>query len=356
MNRNVSAQISYDRLNKGVDVRDPSTANFLIDSTDRFNYNQTTVYPGLADVSGNTSANFLINKLGQNLFTGFFTRFATTEVELAWNLPNVSPLYSNGNMTPSYSADENLGNNTTGLVMQLVGGGTVYVNGITIARGNYTVAQALAALVTALNTAVSGLSGSPVFSISASTVNFGKQRLSVTGGYNFNFFRRVPMANLPNQGVTYLNLAQALGFLVYDTQATATTALTGGFNYNFASNPNLNLFNYIDIGSPQMASQQKVKDGSTSSFDSNDTIYRWVFANDETSPVTYDTLGYPIVQGYLPFNSRRYLAFPKQIRWDPSSPLSQLQFQITTDKSQTLTYKAGLDSCEFRMLILISEV
>jgi hypothetical protein len=338
-----------------VDTRDPSAANFLIDSTDRLGYNNTTVYPNLADLSGNTSANFLINKPGQNLFTGFFTRFAASEIELAWNLPNVSPLYASGSVTPSYANDENLGNNTTGLV--ITSGGTNYIYGITIARGNYTVAEALAATVTALNTAVSALAGPPVFSIAASTVNVGKQRLSVTGGYKFNFFRRVPMADLPNEGVTYLNLAQALGFLVYDNQADATSALsTPGFSFNFASNPNLNLFNYIDIGSPQLASQQKVKDGSTSNFDSNDTIYRWVFANDEATPVSYDTLGYPILQGYRPFNSRRYLAFPKQIRWDPTTPLSQLQFTITNDKSQTLTYKAGLDSCEFRMLMLVSEV
>jgi hypothetical protein len=355
MNRDIPVQVAYDRTNKGVDTRNPSAANFLIDSTDRVGYNNTTVYPNLADAGGNTSANFLINKPGQNLFTGFFTRFAASEIELAWNLPNVSPLYSNGTMIPSDVNDENLGNNTTGLV--ITSGGTVYVYGININRGNYTVAEALAATVTSLNTAVSGLSGPPVFSIAASTVNVGKQRLSVTGGYTFNFFRRVPMADLPNDNVTYLNLAQALGFLVYDNQAAATAALTApGFNYNFAGNPNLNLFNYIDIGSSQLASQQKVKDGSTSSFDSIDTIYRWVFANDEATPVAYDTLGYPILQGYKPFNSRRYLAFPKQIRWDPLVPLSQLRFQITTDKSQLLNYRTGLDSCEFRMLMLVSEV
>ena len=43
MNRNIPVQVAYDRTNKGVDVREASTANFLIDSEDRSNYNATTI-------------------------------------------------------------------------------------------------------------------------------------------------------------------------------------------------------------------------------------------------------------------------------------------------------------------------
>ena len=43
MNRDIPVQVAYDRTNKGVDVRNSSTANFLIDSADRQNYNASTV-------------------------------------------------------------------------------------------------------------------------------------------------------------------------------------------------------------------------------------------------------------------------------------------------------------------------
>ena len=115
-------------------------------------------------------------------------------------------------------------------------------------------------------------------------------------------------------------------------------------------------YNYIDITSSQLASQQKVKDATTSNFDAIDVIYRWNFLNDETYPVAYDTLGYPILPGYKPFNSRRYLSFPKQVRWDPLIPVGNLNFQIYTSQQTILQYKNLLEDVEFKILMLISEV
>ena len=69
---------SHDR---GTTIREPSTANFLIDSYDR----PTT----------QTASNFTIAKKN-SLFNGFFTRFGVAEVVLDWGIPNISlELYAN---------------------------------------------------------------------------------------------------------------------------------------------------------------------------------------------------------------------------------------------------------------------
>jgi len=340
MNRNVSAQISYDRLAKGVDIRDASTANFLIDSTDRQDYNNQTVYiPGVSPTI--FSSDFLINKSAQNLVTGFFTRFALTEIELAWNIQNVS---------------STIGNNSCNvIIVQASPAATYILTSVTIANGNYNVAEGLTALTAQLNirAAAAGITGgASLFTLSASTVAFGKQILTCSAGFTFNFYRTDPATNSPN-GVPNLDLAQSLGFLVYNTQPTSAQTT---FSYNIAYNPNLLAYEYIDICCSQIASQQKLKDATTSSYDTNDVIYRFNFSSDASYPATFDALGYPILPGYKPFNIRRYLAFPKQIRWDPLLPLGQMQIQVYTDKQQILKYRYLAESVEFKMLMLISEV
>jgi hypothetical protein len=353
MNRNVSAQISYDRLNKGVDIRESSSANFLIDSMDRESYNRSVVaIPGVTTPES-SSSDFVINKPQQSLVTGFFTRFAMTEIELSYNMPNVSQLYLDGSIfKASPGTNVNYGNNVTSLVMNNAGTLTVFDN-VTIPSGNYTVAQALDRLIIALNAATAALVPAPTFALVDSTTFRGKKVVTVLAPYTYALFRNSPQ---PNFGIvggpTFLNLSQALGLLTYNTQPAAAQCVS----FNVAANPNLLLFSYLDICSSQLASQQKLKDATTSTFDSNDVIYRWVFSNDEANPVTYDTAGYPIVQGYLPFSSRRYINFPKQIRWDPLIPLGQIRIQIYTDKNVILRQRTFIGSVEFKMLMLISEV
>ena len=355
MNRNVSAQISYDRLNKGVDIRESSTANFLIDSQDRESYNASLAATPGVPIPVSSSADFLINKPSQSLVTGFFTRFAMTEIELAYNMPNVSPLYLDGSVfkTPPVPAAEiNYGNNVTSVVVAL-GGILNFFPDVTIPAGNYTVAEALDRFVVALNLATNALLPN-LFTLIDSTTFRGKKVLGTTNAaYTYGLYRNAPQPNIGViGGPTFLNLSQSLGLFTFNTFPAAAQCV----QFNVAANANLLLFNYIDICSSQLASQQKLKDATTSTFDSNDVIYRWVFANDESQPVTYDAYGYPIIQGYRQFNSRRFIQFPKQIRWDPLIPLGQIRIQIYTDKNVLLKTRPLLQSVEFKMLMLISEV
>jgi hypothetical protein len=200
-----------------------------------------------------------------------------------------------------------------------------------------------------MNTAV----GSAVFSITDSTLFRGAKAITGSTAYFFLSNADPTLANLPNQ----------LGL----PTRTLAAGFTPATSYNVVA-PDLRPYNYLDFTSPQLAAQQDVKDTATSPT-TPDSIYRWVFAN--TTPNSYDSYGYPILQSYQPFVERRYLAFPKQIRWDPLSPLGQVQFQVQDSTGQILDYgyqdRNSITTpnsatnpfgqrYEFQMLMLVSEV
>jgi len=339
MNRDIPVQVSYDRTNKGVDIRNSSTANFLIDSEDRTGFNATTVVSASSFTTG-TSADFTITKLGQNLISGFFTRLAMTEIEIEWNVQNVRA------STPDLS-----GNNETGVSIRNTGTGAIINYPVAIFPGNYNVKEALDALLVNLNGSTPN-TFTLVPSQGTSLGVYGKQAIQISGAFTFAFYRQTA---LPDTGPVISNLTQSLGFPVFPLSDLPLAA--GLFRTAWtAYKPNLLLYNYIDITSPQLASQQKVKDATTSNFDAIDVIYRWVFANDEADPTALDAYGYPILQGYYPFKSRRYLGFPKQVRWDPLLPIGNLRFQTYTDKEEILRYSGLSEAFEFKMLFLVSEV
>jgi hypothetical protein len=333
MNRNIPVQVAYDRTNKGVDIREPSTAFFLIDSADRTDFNKSfVVVPGSSDATL-ASADFQITKPGQNLITGFFTRMAMTEIELTWSIYNISA---------------SAGNNSAVVRVKPTGLPAVPYN-ITIPEGNYTVKTALDAFVVALNAEMVSAGVGAVFSI----VDSGTRKaIEVTAGYGFVFYTSEATPTSPAPLVR--TLSQALGMLTYDSLVSPGVVIY--LRRVVASDPNLVPYDYIDITCPQLASQQKVKDATTSAFDAIDVVYRWVFANDDANPTTYDSYGYPIVQGYLPFKSRRLLPFPKHIRWDPLLPVGNLDFQTYTDQEKLLKFSSRFERFEFKIQMLLSEV
>lgn len=337
MNRDIPVQVAYDRTNKGVDIRNASTANFLIDSADRSQYNESTVLSLLRPLPGVTSANFQITKPGQNLITGFFTRLAMSEIVLNWNVYNVSAT---------------VGNNSTIFSLRN-SGGTVIDYPVTLRRGNYTVKEALDALAIQMGL-VTGLVFTIVDSVAVAGEPSGRKAIQAPAGFTFAFVRSTPVPASPAPYTP--DLAQSLGFIVYDGGSLPLPLATDFRAAWVAYKPSLLPYEYIDITSSQISSQQKVKDATTSPFDAIDVIYRWNFVSDESYPVEYDTYGYPILPGYKPFSAKRTLSFPKQIRWDPLLPIGNLSFQTYTDKETLLQYDELEEDYEFKMLMLISEV
>jgi hypothetical protein len=342
MNRNIAVQVAYDRTNKGVDVRNSSTANFMIDSQDRSNYNESTVLSTQVPPPVTTAANFQIAKPGQNLVSGFFTRLAMTEIVMNWDIQNIR----------ATTADLS-GNNFTNISVRTTSNGAISNFPLSITKGNYTVETALDALLVEINTATA-LTFTMVDSSTIVGEAVGKRAIVAPAGKKFAFYRTTPLPPSPAPFVP--NLAQSLGFIVYDLDSFVAGLVAGNYEDAWvAYKPNLLAYNYIDITSSQIASQQKVKDSTTSTFDAIDVIYRWVFAYDDAS-APLDGYGYPIIQGYLPFTSRRYLSFPKQVRWDPLLPIGNLTFQTYTDKEVIMEYNELEETFEFKMLMLISEV
>jgi hypothetical protein len=285
MNRSVSAQISYDRLNKGVDIRNPSTAAFLIDSADA--------------PPSQSAAQFTITPPGQNLLSGFFTRFAVTEIVLNWGICNISPQTGLNTVTFNYN-------------------GIVYT--ATLQTGFYNVQTALDALVLAMNAAVPG---NP-FTVADSQAFIGVKR--IIAAISFYFINTTTANQLPN----------ALGFPTYGAPGGLAVPPSAANSAECVA-PNLQPYSYLDFTSAQLAAHQDVKDSGTQQ-STPDSFYRWVFSDSDGSTTTYDNYGYPILQGYKQFQQRRYLSFPKQIRWDPLSPIGQIQFNVVTNDGELLEY------------------
>ena len=302
--------------NQASAIRFPSTANLLIDSQDRNNVNTTP------------STDFSISKQ-ENLLSGYFTRFGVNEIVLNYFIPNISPTY---------------GSNTFSLT----------VNGVTqvivIQPGNYTVSSLLQYILDDLNFGSNQLP--PNYALNLFP-NFVFQLDGTPGNYYlFCFDYTIPAAPvLQNYTINTTILANLL-------RLPQNIPYTGFKLINPYLIPNQ--LRYLDFVCTNLTYQQGLKDGTTSNF-TRDVLYRWNFGYSEQGLL--DDLGYPIHQGYIPFVSRRYLNFPKQIKWDTQQPIGQISLQVykadgtilqvSPDNTQaTLLALGGL---EYSLGLLVSE-
>lgn len=275
-------------VEKGTTIRQPSTANLMVDSADR-------------DETRNPSAwEFQITK-NQSLFNGFFSRIGATEVVMEWNEPNVR---------------YDLSNNWVKATM----GGTDYV--VTIPDGSYTIARALKYIASAFQD-ISGASG---YGCATGTLQQG-------GFSGLLFLRTAPPANTP----MFLRtgpLVNALDFQTFKTNVAGNLApLDISGNFFPAINPDLRLYRYIDITSEDLTYAQDLKDNSTQPYN-RDVLVRWYM--DDDVPEQLDEFGFPIYMGYIPFRRRRLYNPPKQIKWDADLPVGNLRFACYDNEGQLL--------------------
>jgi hypothetical protein len=283
---------------RGVPIREPSTANLLIDSIDRTEETNTLTY---------SSANFNITKK-QSILNGFFTRLAVTEVVLDWCIPNVSEAaFGNGTLEYNYL-------------------GTDYVSP-PLPPGNYTVDRLLGDLTAVLNAQAVSLGLPLTWSVTGDVPTNGYASLNIAGG-SVSFGDN----NLSSQLSLVVNVVSNL----FAIRCPAILPLT-----------------YLDFVCDQLTYNQDLKD-ETTNFVARNTLYRWVFAWDVPPPV--DALGYPIYQGYQPFRVRRYLAFPKQVRWEPNQPIGQLSFQVIGSDGEVVPVLLSQGDMEWNMCLQVSEV
>ncbi len=252
---------------KGVTIRQPSTANLMLDARDGV-------------IQGGTPSNFTINK-AESILNGFFTRIGVTEHVMEWREPNVSAALRNN------------------VVIYDVSGSPSQT--LTIPDSFLTVEAALKAIVAFAND-VSGSVGGVTLSVSGA---LGLASISASGGALIRMTGAIP---------TLLGFASI---------AYANQIFVDGFGPG-----DLRPYRYLDFVSANLTYNQDLKDSSTSVV-TRDVLTRWYFAYDQ--PPSLDAFGFPILMGYTPFVLRRIFNPPKQIKWSANQPVGQLAFQIYPD-------------------------
>jgi len=297
------AQVNPMSDDRVVVIRQPSTANLMIDSADR----DYTTYPYPAD--------FTIQK-NYSILNGFFTRIGVTEVSLDWAVPNITDLAGNRTFTVT------------------VTGAPANPYTVTLPQGTYTIAQVLDTLVALLNAA----QATGTFSI-----------VSATGGFP-------ALACTVTYIITETVLSDCLGF-------TSAGAASLSKKTNELAPAQILTYSYIDFICPQLTYAQKLKDTTTGDNPQN-VLCRWYMAWD--NPPQNDKYGFPILMGYQIFNCRRVFSPPKQIRWEPNLPIGNLSFEvwgaIQGAANVDLNYYQQLNSIpaqtdfDFCMTLQVSEV
>ena len=271
--------------NPSTQIRVPATANLMIDSADRI-YDLSGTVPVYTRYP--TPFDFQIDR-PQALLNGFFTRIATSEVALEWNIPNISPQLSNNNLQFQVDASTFTA---------------------TFPQGFYTVQEVLQALPVYMN----NVAGGAAFSTVATTVFEGSERALI---------------NL-NQSTFTISPSK-----LADTLFTQTDQLQNTSNKPYFQAIDLRPLRYIDFVSEDLTYNQSLKDSSTAKYP-RDVLNRWYF--DWDTPPILDGFGYPILMGYTPFYTRRLYNPPKQIKWEPNMPLGNNRFQLYDNNGQLMTY------------------
>lgn len=257
--------VDYVPSEKAMPIRMPSTANLMIDSQDR-------IKPTFVE-----AGNFRITK-NQAILNGFFTRIATTEVVVEWQIPNITSVYGN----ESFEVDVS---------------GTSYF--AELPDGFYTVAQALDTIVALLN-------------IDQNTYTF-----SVVNTGPFPVIKCDLSGADQDYTILELPLSNQLGF---------EQDVSGNFFVPGRAGPvDLRWWRYIDFVSQELTYTQDVKDGATNENEKN-VLCRFYLTYD--TPPQNDKYGFPILFGYQAAPLRRIYTPPKQIKWEPNLPVGNLSFQV----------------------------
>jgi len=273
---------------KAITFRPSSTANLFVDSSDRL------------DLSGNnptnsTPFNFQISRVN-SIMNGFFTRIGVTELQLNWDVPNISSDASSNLiiLDVSGSAQQNIRFSN-----QFVNTAAAFYDGLVKAVNDLSGVTNFFLTTTGAGTGTP-ITITPVGNYDLSFKIQGNQR---GGGTNGGFFR--------------------FRYTVLAKQAEIVT--TNYTRYVQPTNPDFRLFRYIDFVCPQLIANQRLKDATTN-LNVEPVLQRWYFADEFTDEL--DKYNFPILQGYTPFCVRRAFNPPKQIRYESNIPIGNLSFQI----------------------------
>ena len=307
---------------RGTPIRQPATANLMIDSDDRSLY---------LPIPGATPFDFQITR-PQGTLNGFFTRIGTTEVVLDWNEPNGAFLSTLG---PTQLAWLSSGVSSIVTIPNEFSG-----------TDFYTAKQALDQFTASINNV------STLFPDPASAVDF------------FVDTSNAPVPLIVGQfgaeqwGLSTNQLTKALGLESYAPFATpafySTLSTSGLFSADIVA-PDLRAIKYLDFTSQQLTYNQDLKDNSTAQYP-KDVLCRWYMEWDNQPQ--RDAYGFPIEMGYEPFKLRRLFNPPKQIKWDTTQPLGNIAFQVFKDNGAAPLVPVAppyINNTSWRMTLQVSE-
>jgi hypothetical protein len=159
--------------------------------------------------------------------------------------------------------------------------------------------------------------------------NVGNMRITINGkdASGANVYWRFSGGPSVNDLIGSLGFNTTLGLGDNPFAFTKTNTLNGTTN-NGNSGYGLSKYKYLDFISPQLTNQQDVKDGTTSKFFQQNSLYRWYLATTNDSPPNVDKYGFPIYVTNKQFYIRRDLANPKFIKWEANVPIGNLDFQV----------------------------
>lgn len=289
-------------------IREPSYAQLLVDSLDRYNNGTPNISNG-----GQTTSSTWGLQLPSYVLNGYFTRLAVSQIQFEWNLPTVIAGY-----------------NDAIFVQQ---GAVVYF--AVIPEGFYDASGLAAAVTTAFLSATPGAppnpitcTYSPIYKALTLTVATGTITIADTG-------------SVPTRQSRF-GTTSGLLFGSYGSSVTTPTALIVG------NPPTMLATRFIDLKSAYLAKNQKVKDFTTLPGNIvSDIIVRIYAAAPNTSQVKATAFASPWMMNIT-------LPVPKYIRWNEQEPISNFTLELLDDGGQILPW--GPDrSCEYALTMYASE-
>lgn len=332
MARSRSSGYVEEPLGGATTTRPSATANFYVDSLDKD--------------TGGADGDFVITK-NQSLFNGFFSRIAVAEVVLDWGIPNIAQHWGNNFLTVAVDN----------------GGVNADLYTIVLPDGFYSALDALGRIASLLNAAPGQTN---VFSVGTSgpSVELGATQPFTVVWEQSALVQTVPAGTAPNYDFQNA-LARAIFSPNQLLRQFAVVVVVPNASPFFSTtkivqSPLILGTRYVDFVSIQLTANQNLKDTSSAEYP-RDVIYRWYLAWDTNAGV--ESIGNPaifpyfVLQGYKPFNQRRVLPYPKQIRWDVTQPIGQVGFQAFDDRGRLIdtTKYSPEANFQFQMSMLLSE-
>ena len=298
-----------------VTIRQPATANLMIDSADR---------------NVGASANDFSITRSQALLNGFFTRIATTELVLEWGVPNFSLAFGNTTVLIDISGAGAV-TGTGQFSADLSGGGFLTVEDW--AATTEVLLNAAGALTTPATTwtLANPRPGFVTFTPNQEVYIWLQQNSPFNGWFNFGRLVTPTWVLIDPAGVDGVAEELSIG--------GGKPGFTSPQGFLNPPSPTMDLraIRYLDFVSAQLTYNQDLKDSSTNISTQNaplsvvrDVLARWYMAYDNQS-ARVDGYGFPIYMGYEAFVLRRLFNPPKQIRWENIQPVGNISFQVYTD-------------------------